>query len=101
MNLQSPGNFACKDNHVRRERPQITMNINADNNDRDTNRRVAFVAALAVPQRGRPQGARRTISNRVERIKKPGTVSRPGTRSEFQFPESTESGPFVKPSSSR
>jgi hypothetical protein len=25
------GNFGCKDNDVRRERPQITMNINAEN----------------------------------------------------------------------
>ena len=61
---------------------------------------AALVGAL--PVRGRPRGAPLQvlpcpISNRVERIKQiPGAVSRPGTLSEFQFPESTESGWFVK-----
>jgi hypothetical protein len=62
MNLQWPENFACKDKDVHRDRPQITMNINADGHG--TNSLVGG------------------ISN-----KKPGAVSRPGTLREFQFHE--------------
>jgi hypothetical protein len=49
---------------------------------------------------GRPTIVAVPNSNRGEHIKqKPAADSRPGTLSEFQFPESTESGRFVKASS--
>jgi hypothetical protein len=58
------------------------MSINAENNGRDSQQ-----AGAALRPLGRP----------ITTIKqKPGTVSRSGTLSEFQFPESTESGHFVK-----
>jgi hypothetical protein len=56
--LQWPGNFACKDKDVRRDRPQITMTINASNNDRFANRRGGLVAALPGRCRGRPPAKR-------------------------------------------
>jgi hypothetical protein len=44
-----PGNFACKDKNVRRDQPQVSMNINAENNGRFANRREALLAALPLP----------------------------------------------------
>jgi hypothetical protein len=52
-------------------------------------------ASPGLPTRDAP--TRSTHSNHAGHIKqKPGTVSRPGTRSEFRFRESTESGCLVK-----
>jgi hypothetical protein len=72
MKNTMPGNFACKDKDVRRERRQITMNINADNNGRGH----GHLCFLADP-----------IRAATPHKKRPGAVSRPGTPTQFQFHE--------------
>jgi hypothetical protein len=89
MIYNGPGKFACKDKDVRRDRPQITMTINAEGHG--TNCVGAALVAALLPRLGRPQGAPLQMS--AIRIapaassKKPGAVSRPGTLREFQFHE--------------
>jgi hypothetical protein len=75
-NLQGPGNFACKDKDVRRERPQITMNIK-----RRT--RAEIMGRGTLLARGCRSWSRRDTSDKT----KPGAVSRPGTPTQFQFRE--------------
>ena len=70
MKIQCRGNFACKDKDVRRERRQITMNINADNNGRGRGQRPLLAckscsrrdAAQNKARRGRPPGHTNSVS---------------------------------------
>jgi hypothetical protein len=77
MKIARPGNFACKDKDVRRDQPQITMNINAENKGRDHGQKHPACARGANPGRA---ATRRTKQ-------KPGAVSRPGAPTQFQFHE--------------
>jgi hypothetical protein len=115
MNLQWPENFACKNNDVRRERAQITININeqwrrcrrgghrgrpAATQARAPTTRAftpVFDGLWGAPMVERPSGSRWPHQAKVatlvillvdaEKKKSPARVPVRGTLREFEFPE--------------
>jgi hypothetical protein len=78
MKITRPGNFACKDKDVRRDLPQITMNINAENKGRGHGQNTFACSRMLARGFCRAATPQKT---------KPGAVSRLGTPTQFQFHE--------------